>query len=144
MLFEVNGQNFDSWSVPNRVLFLGKNLKLLIVAKKSFPTVYNMPIFGVVCLKSHFSRQLVNCQFDYYLVLRVGPIETWNQETRPPSDSFQRQESNEALRISKRASVRNHVSRGKLNRLELHEFSITWHPGLCFGNRVYFWTLVNE
>ena len=31
-----------------------------------------MPMFGVVCTKSYFTRQLVNCQFDYYLVCVQG------------------------------------------------------------------------
>ena len=66
-------------------------------------------MFGVVCSKSHFSRQFVNCQFDFYLVLRSGLTETRNQKMRPPMDSFSRHEGNGGLRILKRVSIRNHV-----------------------------------
>ena len=72
-----------------------------------------MPIFGVVCTKSHFTRQLVNCQFDYYLVLRARPIGTQNQKLRPSTDSSRCHEFNGGLRILKRAFVRNHVFRNK-------------------------------
>ena len=101
-------------------------------------------MFGVVCSKSRFSRQLVNYQFECYLVLRVGPTGTRNQKLRPPIDSFRRYKLNGGLRNSKRAFIRNHVSQGKLNRLELREFSITCDPGLRFGNRAYPWTRVDE
>ena len=115
-LFEKNCQNFDSGSESNEALFSGKNLKLLIVEKKSFPTVYNMPMFGVVCSTSHFSRQFVNCQFDYCLVLRAELIGTWNQKMIPPTESFQHHEHNGNIRNLKRASVRNHVFWSHLSR----------------------------
>ena len=73
-----------------------------------------MLMFGIVCSKSRFSRQLVNCQFDCGLVLRAGPTGTRNQKLRPPIDSFRRHKLNGGLRILKRASVRNHISRGRL------------------------------
>ena len=62
----------------------------------------------------------------------------------PFQDSFRQQESNGGLKISKQASVRNHVSRGKLFRIDLRETLITWYPGLCFGNQAYSWTRVDE
>ena len=72
-----------------------------------------MPMLGIVCSKLRFLRQLVNCQFDYCLVLRAGLIETRNQKTRPPMDSFRGHEHNGDLRILKQASIRNHVFRDK-------------------------------
>ena len=86
---------------------------------------YNMPTFGVVCQKLRFSRQLMNWQFNLYLVLRVGPIRTQNQEPRLFPDLFRRHESNEGLRFDKQASVENHIFRGKSDCLDLCEFSIT-------------------
>ena len=35
-LFEANCQNFESWSVPNKALFSGKSLNMLIMAKNDF------------------------------------------------------------------------------------------------------------
>ena len=72
-----------------------------------------MHMFGVVCSKSRFPRELRNCQFDCSLVLRAGPIGTQNQKMRPLMDLFQRHERNDDLRILKRAPVRNHIFRGK-------------------------------
>ena len=97
--------------------------------------VYDLPILGVVCSKSRFSRQLVNCQFDWCFVLHAGLIGIRNQKSRPPMDLFQLYEHNGGLRISKRVSVRNHISRGKLNSLELREiFNNLW-------SRASFWKL---
>ena len=70
-------------------------------------------MFDIVCSKSRFSRQLVNCQFDYCLVLCAWPTGTRNQKMRPPTNSFRRYECIGDLKISKRASVRNHVFRDK-------------------------------
>ena len=103
-----------------------------------------MPMFGAVYSKSRFSRRLVNCQFDCCLVLRAGPTEIRNQKLRPPKDLFRCHELNGGLRNSKRAFVRNHVSQGKLDRLDLHEFSIICDSGLRFGNRAYPWTSIDE
>ena len=47
-----------------------------------------MPLFGVVCLKLHFSRQFINCQFESCLVLSAGPTETQNKQLRPLKDLF--------------------------------------------------------
>ena len=69
-----------------------------------------MPMFGVVCSKSRFLKQLVNSQFGCCLVLRTRPTGTRNKKSRPPTDSFRRHERNGGLRILKRDSVKNHVS----------------------------------
>ena len=58
--FHAKMANFADWSEPNGALFWGNALKFILVVKKVFPTVYNMPMFEVVCKKkSHFSRQSV-------------------------------------------------------------------------------------
>ena len=102
-------------------------------------------MFGFVCKNSRFSRKIMKNVSLIYLVLHIGLlIGTRNQELRPLPNLFQCHESNGGIRISKRASVRNHVSRGKLNCLDLREFSITLYLGLCFGNRAYPWTHVDE
>ena len=79
-------------------------------------------MFGVVCKKSHFSRQSVNYQFNLCLVLRVRPIGTQNQELRPLLDSLHRHESNGSLRFGKQAFIENHIFRGNPNCLDLSEF----------------------
>ena len=70
--------------------------------------------FGVVYSKSRFTRQLVNCQFDCCLVLRAGSTEARNRKVNIPTNLFRRHERHGGLRILNRASVRNHISRGKL------------------------------
>ena len=54
-----------------------------------------------------------------------------------PKDSFQLQESNDSLRILKRASVRNHIFQSKHFCLDLRETLITWYSRLYFGNRAF-------
>ena len=142
--FRTNWQNFDSWFEPNEVLFWGSDLVLLIVVKIDFQQY-------IICLCLHlfakkimfFERNYRKYQFNC-LILGVGPTGTWNQELRPPSDSFRRHKSNGGLRILKRVFVRNHIFPGTFFRLDLHETLITWYLGLYFGNRAYLLTHVDK
>ena len=105
---------------------------------------YILPMFRVVWKRSRFSRKIMENASLIWLVLHTGRIGTRNQNPRPLSNSFWCHKSNSSLKISKQFFIRNHVSRGKLNHLDLHEFLITWYLGLCYGNRAYPWTRVNE
>ena len=58
-LFREKWQNFANRFEPNQALFWGKDLESILVEKKWFPRVYNMPKFGVICKKSHFFRKIV-------------------------------------------------------------------------------------
>ena len=55
-LFHVNLRNFDSWSEPNRALFWGNKLTLLIVAKNDFQW-YIMCLCLDLYAKSHVFRE---------------------------------------------------------------------------------------
>ena len=76
--------------------------------------------------------------------MHAKPTETQNQDPRPPPNLFRCYKSNDSPIFRKQVSVKNHVFRGKPNYLDLHEISITYYPGLYFGNRAYPWTHVDE
>ena len=62
-LFEANCQNFDSWSLPNEILFLGNDLKLLIVTKNHFQW-YIICLYLMLFAQSYiFWEKLWKCQF---------------------------------------------------------------------------------
>ena len=103
-----------------------------------------MSIFDVVCSKLRFSRTTVKMPVYRCIVLRAGLTGTRNQKMRSRTDSFRRHERIGDLRILKRASIRNYIFRGKLTWLDFREISITYYPGLDFGNRAYPWTCVDE
>ena len=86
--------------------------------------VYNFPMFEVVCKKSYFSRQTMKLTIKVCLVLLVRPIGTRNQDLRALTDSFQHNEFNGNLRSGKQAFVENHIFRGKLYYLNLHEILV--------------------
>ena len=88
---------FVSGFEPNGALFWGNDLEFLLVAKNSFQLY-------IICL-------CVNLQLKYYLVLRVGPTGTWNQDLRSLPDLFQHHKSNGYPKFDKRASVENHIFR---------------------------------
>ena len=48
-----SNQNFASGSEPNRALFWRNNFEFILVIKKLFPMVYNLPMFEVIRKKSH-------------------------------------------------------------------------------------------
>ena len=139
-------QNFKPWSEPNEALIWGNDLESTR-GKKSFDLIwyiYILPMFGFVCKKLHFSRQTVEIASLSLHCFAHRTNRYLTPNPRSPPDSFWRHESNGELRISKWASVRNHVFRGKLFCLDLRETLITWYPWLYFGNRAYPWTFVEE
>ena len=79
------------------------------------------------------------------IVLHAGPTETRNQKSRPLLGLFRPHKSNGGLRFGKRASIENFgFFQGKPDFLKFREIAIIWYPGLCFGNRTYSWTCVDE
>ena len=97
--FRAKIRNFVSGSEPNGALFWGYNLEFILMEKTCFPTVYNLPIFEVVCKKSHFLRQYVKLMVKLCLVLHARPTGTQNQDPKPLSDLFWCHKSNSSLRI---------------------------------------------
>ena len=103
-----------------------------------------MSMFEVVCKSHVFSRKTIENVSLTCLVLRVEPIGTLNRNLKPAPNSFRCHEFNFSLRILKRASVINHIFRGKFFLLDLRKTLITWYPGLYFANKAYPWTRVDE
>ena len=127
-----------------RSLFLRWWSRIVNRGEKWFLTIYNMPMFEVVCKNSCFSRKTVENVSLTMPLLRAGPTGTQNQNLRSLLNLFWCQEFNGGLKFGEQTSIENHVSRGKLNRLDLSKLSITWYLGLCFGNRAYPWIRVDE
>ena len=71
-------------------------------------------MFGAVCKKLHFLRQTIEIANLSLHCFAPRPTGTQNQDSRPPSDSFRRHESNGCLRFDKRPSVENYIFRAYL------------------------------
>ena len=134
-------ENFTSGFEPNRALFWGNDAEFILMMENSFHQ-YKICICLVPFAKSHiFRNKLWKLSVKVCPVLCAKPIKI---RPRPLPNSFQHHEFNSGLKISKQASVENHIFRDMNYCLGLLKISIFWYTVLCFGNRTYLYIRVDE